>query len=121
MNTECQTENENECSQDSTVVRRLLPDTDIVETENGVVLVVNMPGVAGEQVELEVKANQLTLTGCTDESLPRRTVYERAFRLPDRIDRDAIAASMKHGVLQVALPTAASASAQKIRVTTAET
>jgi len=43
--------------------------------------------------------------------------YERSFTLSDEIDRDAIQASVKNGVLKLVLPKVAAAKSRKIAVT----
>lgn len=44
--------------------------------------------------------------------------YQRTFTLPDEIDRDAIEASLKEGLLRISLKKAPEAQTRKITVTT---
>ncbi len=102
------------------------PDTDIYETEEHVVLVADMPGVAPEAVELTLEGRLLTLRGRVAAS-PRegyRLLYseygegdfERGFTLSEDFDRERIDASHKNGVLTVHLPKAAAVRTRQIDV-----
>lgn len=108
----------------SAVVYR--PDTDIYETEDHVVLVADMPGVAPADVDVNLERRVLTIRG----HVPRRAHdgyrrvhaeygegdYERVFTLSEEIDRDRIEASHKNGVLTLKMPKAESAKTRKITV-----
>lgn len=102
------------------------PASDVYEREDAVVLVCDMPGVSESNVDIHVENNVLTLRGKAEpitqegfDILHREFVdghYERVFTLSDDINRDAIKATIKNGVLQVVLPKAESAKPRKITV-----
>lgn len=108
----------------NTVVYR--PLTDIHESDGTVLLSVEMPGVAADGVEVELENRILTIRGRTRRTAPEgyhrvyaeyeEGDYERAFTLSDEIDREAIKASMRNGVLTLELPKAAEAKPRHIEV-----
>lgn len=103
------------------------PVVDIWETETGLRLVADMPGVAPEELTLGLQDNTLTLSGRVPSGPEGRKMlireYEvgdfyRQFSLADNIDQAGITASMKDGVLTLDLPRAAPAQPRKIVVRT---
>lgn len=114
-------------SSDSTRgVRLYRPLTDIVETEDGVELLVEMPGVSSDDVELEVERRVLTIKGHAQVTSPEGFTlgyteygegdYERSFTLSEDLDGSGIRAEIKNGVLSVKLPRAQQARPQRITV-----
>ena len=105
------------------------PLTDIVETDDGLTLIVEMPGVAADDVDVTLERRVLTIRGTVRATTPETLQlayaeygegnFERAFTLPDDFDPDQIGASVSHGVLTVTLPRAAGAQPRKIAVTAA--
>lgn len=101
------------------------PPIDIYETEDGLVLYADLPGVTLESLDLQVQDNRLTLFGrirrSTEEGQP---VYEerepgdflRSFILSDEVDHNRIQASLQNGVLRVELPRAPRPPARQIKV-----
>jgi len=105
-----------------------LPQSDIFETEENYYLVLDMPGVEENSIDITLEKNTLTINGYTDVKSPEGYSlaraeynigdYERSFRLTDQIDRDNIEASYENGVLRLSLPKAEEAKARKIEVKT---
>jgi len=103
------------------------PRTDIFETEDHVVLVAEMPGVAEKAVEVTLENDVLTIRGNTEEPAfegmrlayaeYRTGDYQRSFVLGDKVAADRIEASMKNGILRLSLPEETPAR-RKIPVTT---
>jgi HSP20 family protein len=102
------------------------PAVDIYESENELTLVVDMPGVSGEHVDIELKDDILSIEGKLATPPPlgeallteyRTGNYFRTFRITDVIDRSKIAASMTDGVLQLKLPKSEKAVPRKIPIT----
>jgi len=98
-----------------------LPDVDIYETDQELVLVADMPGVDRGSVDVDLSGGVLTLTGRVKPRTPeggftcigrefRTGNFSRSFALSEEIDSDKIAASMTRGVLRVRLPKAIPAS-----------
>lgn len=89
------------------------PPIDIYETENGLVLYADLPGVSTENLELEVQDNRLALFGKVPpedpDHRPLHREYEigdylRSFILSDDVDHERISARLTNGVLRVELP-----------------
>lgn len=97
--------------------RAYVPAVDIVETENSVDLVVDVPGVAENSVELTIEKNILTVSAVPSDGViaGKKLIYaeygvgeyRRSFALADEIDQENISASLKNGVLRIRLPKSA--------------
>lgn len=106
--------------------KHYVPYTDIYETPDALILIVDMPGLAREQVEVTLDKDQLTIQGKIDHTRydglrPLYTEYNvghftRTFSLSRRIDREGISADMQDGVLTLQLPVAAEAKPRRIDV-----
>jgi HSP20 family molecular chaperone IbpA len=102
------------------------PIADVMETRDGLVVMLEMPGVAAEDVEVTLERRVLTVRGRTRITRPEalRAVhleyepgdYERAFLLPEDFDATRVEATMRHGVLTLTLPRAEEAQPRNIRV-----
>ena len=106
--------------------RLYTPPVDIIEGEDGLFLIADMPGVDENSVDITLEKNVLTIYGTVDPEIPgnRRLVsaeygigdYQRSFTLSDEIDREKIEATVKNGVLRLTLPRAEAAKTRKIPV-----
>lgn len=103
------------------------PVVDIWETETGLMLVADMPGVDPADLSLDLQDNTLTISGRVAQPPEgRRTLlreYEvgdfyRQFSLAENINQSAITASLKDGVLKLDLPRVAPAQPRKIEIKT---
>jgi HSP20 family protein len=102
------------------------PAVDIFETKDELVVVADMPGVPPDGVDIHLEGDQLSIGGRVRseeyEGLKPLYVeygvggYYRRFTLGEMIDRDAIKAQLKNGVLALKLPKAEKARARKIAV-----
>ena len=103
-----------------------LPPVDIYETEEAIVVLADMPGVAADKVTIDVKDGQLTISG---EISPPHGAQEhlllqeydtgnfaREFTLGQLVDQNRIAAAMKDGVLRLTLPKVEKAKPRKIEI-----
>ena len=105
-----------------------VPRADIYETEENVLLTVDMPGASEETIDVTLEKDTLTIRANSTHDGPEGYTlafaefeagdYERNFRLTDRIDRDNIQAVYTDGVLKLTLPKAEEAKARKISVNT---
>jgi HSP20 family molecular chaperone IbpA len=105
-----------------------VPRADVYETEENVFVVVDMPGVGEDSIDITLENNILTINGNSTLDTPEGYSlafaeyepgdYERSFRLTDRINREGIQATYKDGVLRLVLPKAEEAKVRKISVTT---
>ena len=106
-----------------------IPAVDIYQTDNHtLVLKVELPDVAREDIDLRVENNTLTITGqkqrdkaVKEEQYHRieRTFgsFSRTFTLPPTVDAGKIGAEFKNGVLTVTLPLREDAKPRQIQVT----
>jgi HSP20 family protein len=95
--------------------RRFAPATDIVESDTHYILRADLPGVAEEDLSLQLDGDVLTISGeRRSQSEQRRGGYvryerssgsfRRSVRLPEGVDGDAIEANFDRGVLEVSVP-----------------
>src|SRR5215207_4450920 len=104
--------------------RFFVPHTDVYETEDALTVVMEVPGVAREAVEVELKEDVLRVEGRIDPSKyggmePVYTEYNvghwaRSFALSDGVDRERIGARLEDGVLTLTLPKTAEARPRRI-------
>ena len=102
------------------------PLTYIVETDRGVSMMLEMPGVAPDAVEITLENRVLMIRGKVEPVRPEdlelayaeygESDFERAFTLSEDFDPDRIEAAMRNGVLTLALPKAPEAQPKKIAV-----
>jgi HSP20 family protein len=96
--------------------------------ENNAILTAELPGVKTEDIDISVEDEMLTLRGSRQrDELDEVTTYHRrerrfgpfsrTFRLPFRVEADAVEATFKNGVLSVVLPRAQADRPRKIAVT----
>ena len=113
--------------QESTIPsRQFMPVTDIFETDQALTLIVEMPGVKKENVDVRVEDDVLTLQGRIDFSnyeglQPVYTEYNvgdyaRSFQLSSKIDQGKITAQLRDGVMTLVLAKAEKAKPRKIAV-----
>src|SRR5512147_1509555 len=103
-----------------------IPAVDILEDQTGITMVADMPGVDGKNVDIDLKDNQLTITGRIDPVEGEKEVslykeflygdYFRQFALSYVIDQNKITAKMEDGVLRLILPKVEKMKPQKIKV-----
>ena len=94
--------------------RVFLPNADIYETPNDLKVVLEIPGIEKNNVEINIEDDVLHVEGRLDLSKygglqPLYTEYNvghyaRSFQLSSKIDQSKIAAEMKDGVLSLTLP-----------------
>ena len=105
-----------------------VPRADIYETNEGITVLADMPGVDESSVDITLENDVLTIRGYVDPVEPegrslafseyRVGDYERAFSLSDQIDQDAIDALVKDGVLRLQLPKITEARKRTIAIRT---
>jgi HSP20 family protein len=96
-------------------VQRWVPAMDLVEAEDHFLLKADLPGLAEDDVAIEVQDNVLTVSGerKTEHERKERGWYrlERSFgrfsrslTLPEGVNAEAIDASFDKGVLEIRIP-----------------
>jgi len=107
--------------------RNRVPAVDIFETDEGLTLMADLPGVNGEGLDVDIDKGILTLRGKVQLEKKEKCLfaeftggdYYRQFQLPDHIDIENVAAELQDGVLVLSLPKAAAAKPRKIEISTA--
>ena len=104
----------------------LRPPVDIHETEDGIVLRADLPGVTKERLELRVDGNTLLVEGTIgiapqDQMSAlyadvRATIYRRQFVLSNELESARIVANLQNGVLTVNIPKRAELRPRRIEV-----
>jgi HSP20 family protein len=99
----------------SAVQQRWMPAMDLVEADDHFLLKADLPGLAEEDVAIEVRDNALTISGERKAEHERRERgwyrversfgrFSRSLSLPEGVDPDGISASFDRGVLSVTIP-----------------
>jgi HSP20 family protein len=110
----------------TTPARTFLATADIFETASALTVVLEMPGVNKDAVDISIKDDVLTVSGRLDFSKyeglqPIYTEYNignyrRSFALSNKIDQDKISAEIRDGVLTLILPKAEEAKPRRIKI-----
>jgi HSP20 family molecular chaperone IbpA len=103
-----------------------LPRVDIYETETGLVVAADLPGVKPDGLEVTLEKRVLSIYGRVDEEVPEgySLVYreyevgdfERQFTLSGDFDINGIEANLKDGMLHLAIPRAPEPEAKRIQI-----
>jgi HSP20 family protein len=110
------------------VVRRWIPAMDVVEADGHYVLRADLPGLAENDVNIEVDDNVLTISGERKSEHEQKGEgyhrversfgsFRRSLRLPEGVDADSIQASFNSGVLEVQIPKPEQAKPRKVQIT----
>ena len=107
--------------------RTTQPRIDGYASEDAYIVVADMPGVDESGVEVTLEKDLLKIVGEAGWPAPEsfehsyvefpRRRYERTLRLADEIDRSAIEATVRNGVLRLTLPKSPEAKPTRISVT----
>jgi HSP20 family protein len=104
------------------------PPVDVYETDDAIVLQVELPGVSKDAVTVELQEHTIRLSGertrepaVTGGQYHREEgrygAFQRAFRMPTIVDEAKIQATYTDGVLALRLPKQATATPQGIPIT----
>jgi HSP20 family molecular chaperone IbpA len=106
--------------------RHYVPPADIFETEEALTLMLEMPGVGKNSIDIQIENDVLRVEGKIDYSAysdlePTYTEYNvghytRVFTLSNKIDQGAITARVEDGVLTLTLPKSKGALPRRIAV-----
>jgi HSP20 family protein len=100
------------------------PPVDIYETQEGLIVKADLPGVAKDSMDIRVENNLLTIRATAAHVAAGDPIYReyglvnffRQFELNERVDQSKISAELNHGVLTLNLPKAEEAKPKKIDV-----
>ena len=106
--------------------RYFIPPTDIIDKEDRITVLSDMPGVDQKSIDITLENNVLTIQGCVQEEKPENYTlvhseyqigdYYRSFTISDTIDQDKIKAKYENGILRLELPKAEKAKSRKIEI-----
>ncbi|PLX79357.1 MAG: molecular chaperone [Desulfuromonas sp.] len=106
--------------------RFLTPAVDIFETDNGLTLVADLPGMTNDDLNIDIDQGVLTLHGVPGRQAKGDSLfgefsmpgYYRQFRLAEQLDAGSAEAELKNGVLTLHLPKAEAAKPKRIEIKT---
>jgi HSP20 family protein len=103
------------------------PRADVLEGDQEYRILLDLPGIRSEDLELNLEQQTLTVKAERSLELPEgftsrrsersgKLAYARTFRLGNGVDTDEIKANLKDGVLEVTLPKSEQSLPRKIEV-----
>jgi HSP20 family molecular chaperone IbpA len=101
------------------------PAVDIFETDEGITLLADLPGVAKEDLHVDIEQGLLTVQAKGKSYLKAEPIHReflpgnfyRQFQLADTFDPEKISAEMKNGVLTLRVPKSEAAKPRHIEIT----
>jgi HSP20 family protein len=109
----------------STSFRSWAPALDLYQDRDHFTVVVDLPGMKKEEIDLSLHGDSLTISGerkreeKDDQGLRSERFYggfQRTITLPSAVDASKVKASYQEGVLQIVLPKAEEAKPRQIEV-----
>src|SRR5262245_57375730 len=108
--------------------RSYVPNVDIFETPDELVLLADVPGVTAESIDIDFENGELSIHARVKESQPEGTSYllreygigefYRTFEISESINSERISAELSDGVLTLHLPKVEAVKPRKIAVKT---
>lgn len=106
---------------------RPMPRVDVIDSDENVEVMAELPGVKKEELDISVSDNTLTIRGSTSHEETkeqgeyhrreiRRGEFSRTVVLPAPVNGDQAKASFENGVLKISLPKLAKAKRRNIQV-----
>lgn len=100
---------------------------DVYDDGQNLVAEMNLPGLKGDDIDVEVEQNHLRISGKREEVQEkkeknhyakeiRRGSFERVIPLPDRVASDKVEAEYENGVLKVTMPKLTEKEGSKVKV-----
>ena len=106
--------------------RAWAPVVDILETSNDLVVRAELPGMSRDDIDIEVTAESLTISGerTFDEASREKYIrverpygaFRRSFSIGVPVQPDKVKASYKDGILEVSIPKAEEVKPKKIKI-----
>ncbi|MFN7064567.1 MAG: Hsp20/alpha crystallin family protein [Aquificaceae bacterium] len=104
------------------------PAVDLYETDQELVVKVDLPGVKREDIEVSIRDNKLHIKGEKKEEKEEKTEtchriervygkFERVLPLPTEVKIEKTKAEFKDGILEIRIPKAEGAKEKKIEIT----
>lgn len=105
--------------------QKSFPHADIYQTEQAIIVLIDLPGIKKQDIQIQATDDRLLIKGITPEpshgnhllSSERFTgKFERTIQLPKMIDKTGYKASLRDGLLEIHLPLSFEASARTIQI-----
>ena len=104
--------------------RYLKPPVDIIETVDGLTVIIDIPGAAKDSVDINVDKGVLTVNAPVTRCMPGRPIYTefelaqyyRQFAMPETLSHEKAKAEFSNGVLILKAPLAEAAKPRKIEI-----
>ena len=104
--------------------RYVKPAVNIIETEDGLTLIADIPGATKEALDATVDKGILTVSAPVSLSMPGRPLYTefefahyyRQFSIPETLDHEKAKAELNNGILSLTIPLAEAAKPRKIAI-----
>jgi HSP20 family protein len=109
-------------------VRNTFPKVDMKETDKEIMVTANLPGIAPEEIDIEVGDDYVALSGTIEKENTEEDdggkvyryerefgQFRRVFSLPAHVRPDSVAATVENGVLTITLPKAGDEHKAKVR------
>ena len=104
--------------------RYVKPAVNIIETEDGLTLIADIPGATKEALDVTVDKGILTVSAPVSLSMPGRPLYTefefahyyRQFSIPETLDHEKAKAELNNGILSLTIPLAEVAKPRKIEI-----
>jgi HSP20 family protein len=114
-------------SNDGNATTMWSPAADIFETQDAMVLKLEVPGVDRNHIDLQIENNVLTVRGERKFEQEAKSdnyhrversygTFSRSFALPVIVDQEKVRADYKDGVLKISLPKKEQAKAKRIEI-----
>ena len=112
---------------DAYVRQSWMPDVEVSETENEIVVRADTPGMDEKDLSVSLLGDTLILKGERKQQKEEKSKhlhrmemayggFERSILLPVPVDTDKMSATLNKGVLEVHLPKSAAAKAKEIKI-----
>ncbi len=100
------------------------PLVNIIETEDGLTLIADIPGAVKESLDINVEKGVLTITAPVSHNMPGQSVYTefelgsyyRQFSIPEVLDNEKAKADLANGILTLHVPKMEAAKPRKIEI-----
>jgi HSP20 family molecular chaperone IbpA len=104
--------------------RYVKPPATIIETEEGLTLIADIPGSARDTLDINSENGIMTISATVARSMPGRPVYTefelapyyRQFSIPEILDHEKATANFTNGLLTLKVPKSEAAKPRKIEI-----
>src|SRR3989440_7534730 len=114
---------------DEGVHQRWVPAMDLVESDDHFLLKADLPGLAEDDVNIEIRDNTLTISGERKSEYERKErgwyrverstgAFSRSLSLPEGVDADGVTAQFEKGVLEVRIPKPEQRKPRRVEIST---